>query len=82
MQTSDRLDARSVVEREHSLVTTVNEDDPAAASVRGRHTSRLTRGDICYAATSNVSIQASEHRFDVAIALDVEINGRLHFSRR
>lgn len=78
----DRIDNTTLVDREYALVTDVPDDDPATARARGRHTSRLHRGGRCYAATSEVSIQASEESFDVAIALDVELDGRLYHSRR
>jgi putative CocE/NonD family hydrolase len=81
-QSRERVDAWTVIEREYSLRATVREDDPARASARGRHTSRVLRGERCYSASSDVSIQAAERRFDVAIALDVALDGNLHGSRR
>jgi hypothetical protein len=68
--------------REQAFVATVDEADPSVASAQRRHTSRLFRGDHCYVATSQVSIQASAHRFDVAISLVVEVDGAGFFSRR
>lgn len=78
----ERIDATTVVEREHALVTEVPDDDPAAAMARDRHTRRLQRAGRDYSATSQVSIQASTGSFDVAIALDVELDGPPHHSRR
>jgi predicted acyl esterase len=72
----------TVVERRYELVTEVRDDDPAAARARGRHVSRLHRGGRIYAATSEVSIEASESSFDVVIALDVEVDDRMHHQRR
>jgi hypothetical protein len=82
MRSEHRLDERCLVGRENSFVATVNEDDPSVATARGRHTSRLTRGDRSYVATSNVSIQATLHHFDVVITLAVEIDGSVVFTRR
>jgi uncharacterized protein len=76
-----RVDATGVV-REYELDAEVDPADPASASARGRHVSRLSRPGWDVEARSALEIQASASDFDVTIDVSVRHNGELRHERR
>ncbi|HEX9598522.1 MAG TPA: CocE/NonD family hydrolase [Gaiellaceae bacterium] len=77
-----RIDAARVAHREYSLTAQLDPADPAGASARGRHVSRIVRPDGVAEASSDVSVQATAEHFHVTIELAVHLNGTLRFARR
>ena len=77
-----RINDTTVVRREYSIVADCDPADPASASARGRHTSRITRPNSVAEGSSDVTIQATETHFHVTIELELLVNGKLHHSRR
>ncbi len=78
----ERINDTTVVRREYSLVADVHPDDPASASARGRHTSRITRPNSVMEGSSDVLIQGTATHFHVTIDLELRVNGTLHHSAR
>jgi hypothetical protein len=78
----DRVNARTAVERRYEFEGEVDPADPASASARGRHTSRIVRPASETAATSDVVIQASAGHFHVTIDLVVTVDGQPHATGR
>ena len=68
--------------REYELTSRINPDDPAGASVRGRHTSTISRPSRVTAGTSAVSIQGAATHFHVIIDLVVTVDGLPHHRRQ
>jgi uncharacterized protein len=79
---SERINDATLVTREYELTSYVNPDDPAAASVRGRHTSTITKPNGLTIATSTVSIQGADTHFHVTIDLVVTVDGLPHHTRQ
>jgi uncharacterized protein len=78
----ERINDTTVIRREYSLVADCDPSDPASASARGRHTSRIRRPNSVAEGTSDVAIQATATHFHVTIELELRMNGQLHHSRR
>jgi hypothetical protein len=79
---SERINDATLVTREYELTSHVDPDDPAGASVRGRHTSTITRPNGLTTATSTVSIQGAATHFHVTIDLVVTVDGLPHHTRQ
>jgi hypothetical protein len=79
---SERINDATLVTREYELTSHVDPGDPAGASVRGRHTSTITRPNGLTTATSTVSIQGSATHFHVTIDLVVTVDGLPHHTRQ
>ncbi len=77
----ERVNDTTAVRREYSLVADVDPGDPASASARGRHLSRITRPNSVLEGASDVLIQATATHFHVTIDLELRVNGTLHHSR-
>jgi uncharacterized protein len=77
----ERINDTTVVGREYSLVADCDPHDPASASARGRHRSRITRPSSVVEGSSDVVIQATPTHFHVTVDLEVTVNGTLHHSR-
>jgi predicted acyl esterase len=77
-----RIDDTTLVRREYTMTASVDPADPAGASARGRHVSRITRPTVVFEGSSDVSIQASSTHFHVAIDLELRVNETLHHSKR
>lgn len=77
----ERINDTTVVGREYSLVADCHPDDPASASARGRHRSRISRPNSVVEGSSDVHIQATATHFHVTVDLEVTVNGTLHHSR-
>ena len=78
----ERINDTTIVRREYSLVADVHPDDPASASARGRHRSRITRPNSVMEGSSDVLIQGTATHFHVTIDLELRVNGTLHHSAR
>jgi len=74
----ERINDTTVVRREYSLVADCHPRDPASASARGRHLSRITRPNSLMEGSSDVLIQATATHFHVTIDLELRVNGALH----
>jgi hypothetical protein len=79
---SERINDATLVTREYELTSHVDPDDPAGASVRGRHTSTITKPNGLTTATSTVSIQGAPTHFHVTIDLVVTVDGLPHHTRQ
>ena len=79
---SERINDTTLVTREYELTSHVDPDDPAGASVRGRHTSTITRPNGLTVATSAVGIQGTATHFDITIDLVVTVDGLPHHTRQ
>jgi uncharacterized protein len=79
---TERINDTTVVAREYELDSFADADDPARASARGRHTTRIRRPNGCTEATSSVHIQGTSTRFHVTVDLAVWVDGLLHHSRQ
>ncbi len=79
---SERINDATVVTRQYELTSSVDPDDPAGASARGRHTSTIRRPNAVFEATSAVNIQATGTHLCVTIDLAVTVDGLLHHSRQ
>jgi predicted acyl esterase len=77
----ERINDTTVVGREYSLVADCHPNDPASASARGRHRSRITRPSSVVEGSSDVLIQATATHFHVTVDLEVTVNGTLHHSK-
>ena len=78
----ERINETTVVRREYSLVAECDRSDPSSASAHGRHSSRITRPSSVVEGSSDVAIQATATHFHVTIELELEVNGKLHHTRR
>lgn len=78
----DRINDTTAVRREYSLVADCDPRDPASASARGRHVSRIARPNSVIEGSSDVLIQATTTHFHVTIDLELHVNGTLHHSKR
>ena len=79
---TERVNDATLVTREYELTSHVDADDPAGASVVGRHTSTISRPGALTTATSLVTIQGTTSHFHVTIDLAVTINGLPHHTRQ
>jgi len=79
---SERINDATLVTREYELTSHVDPDDPASASVRGRHTSTITKPNGLTTATSTVSIQGAAMHFHVTIDLMVTVDGLPHHTHQ
>ena len=79
---SERINETTLVTREYDLTSHVDADNPAGASVRGRHTSTITKPNGLTTATSTVSIQGTATHFHVTIDLVVTVDGLPHHTRQ
>jgi hypothetical protein len=77
-----RVDERTAIQRDFSLVTDLHPDDPAHVVARGLHVSRLTRPGETIEGRSETAIRSTATHLHVSIDLDVRLNGALHFQRR
>jgi putative CocE/NonD family hydrolase len=77
-----RVDDRTLVRREYELTAGVDPSDPASATARGRHVSRIARPSGVTEGTSDVSIQSTATHFHVTIDLEIRVNGALHHLNR
>jgi uncharacterized protein len=78
----ERINDTTLVQRESSLVADADPADPANASARGRHLSRIARPNSVVEGTSDIVIQGSATHFHVTIELELRMNGTLHHSKR
>ncbi len=79
---TERVNDATLVTREYELTSHVDADDPARASVVGRHTSTISRPGALTTATSLVTIQGTTSHFHVTIDLAVTVNGLPHHTRQ
>jgi len=77
-----RVNDTTVVRREYELTAGVARNEPAGASARGRHLTRITRPNGVTEGSSDVSIQATPTHFHVTIDLELRVNGAPHHTRR
>jgi len=77
-----RINDATLITREYELISHVDADDPASASVRGRHTSTIIRPNAVTVGTSAVSIQGTPTHFHVTIDLMVTVDGMPHHTRQ
>ena len=78
----DRINDTTTVRREYSLVADCDPRDPASASARGRHLSRITRPTTITEGSSDVHVQATATHFHVTIDLELRVNGTPHHAKR
>ena len=77
-----RIDATTVVSREHELRTHVDADNPARATAYGRHSSTIRRPGSETTAISTIMIEGSKSQFHVTINLEIRVNGLQHHTRQ
>jgi putative CocE/NonD family hydrolase len=72
----------AAVTREYELTSYADPDDPAVASARGHHSTKIRRPNGLIEAKSNVNIQGTATHFHVTIDLAVTVDGLPHHMRR
>ncbi len=77
-----RVDERTVINRECTLLTEVDPADPAHVTTRGLHVSRVHRPQEVVEGSSEAIIRSTATHFHVTIDLHVRINNALHFEKR
>lgn len=81
-QTRSQINASTVVLRDYELLSEVDADTPAQATVYGRHSSTIRRPESETTAISKVLIEGSATHFQITIDLEVLVNGIQHHTRQ
>ncbi len=77
-----RVDERTVIHRESTLVSEVNPVDPANVVTRGLHVSRILRPQEVVEGSSELVIRSTATHFHVTIDLQVRMNNSPRFEKR
>ena len=77
-----RVDAETTIERDYDMVASSNPAEPAKASMRGTHSSRIVRPNSTIEARTETVIASSATHFHATFDLDVRVNGAPHAQRR
>ncbi|HMN28322.1 MAG TPA: CocE/NonD family hydrolase, partial [Caldilineaceae bacterium] len=77
-----RVDERTILRRENSVISTVDPTDPASASARGRALHEIIRANFTVRGSSEMIVQATATDFHVTIDLNLSLNEAPHFHKR
>jgi len=81
LETRSRIDPHTVVERRASSRFDLDPQDPSRTGASGRHVLRIRQSGQEFEGRSEIAITGSADHFQIAIGLNVFVNGTLHFQK-